>query len=78
MGSRVLVLRKKLRGRRRGRLTPVNEHVQFIRWKYEETSADVCLVPACQEVGISLRTWRRWDGQVQDRRPSPCTAYPLP
>jgi len=44
--------------------------VQFIRWIGEATNAGARLVPACREVGISLRTWRRWNGQAEDRRPS--------
>ena len=44
--------------------------MQFIRWIGEATNAGARLVPACREVGISLRTWRRWNGQAEDRRPS--------
>nr|WP_170116010.1 helix-turn-helix domain-containing protein [Brenneria roseae] len=28
------------------------------------------LAPACREVNICLRTWKRWHRQAEDRRPS--------
>ncbi|QCR09103.1 hypothetical protein EH207_11555 [Brenneria rubrifaciens] len=32
-------------------------------------SAGTRLLPACRKVGLSLCTWRRWNDQVEDRRP---------
>nr|WP_095833363.1 IS3 family transposase [Brenneria goodwinii] len=69
----LLVLPKKaqplLRDGRRGRLTPVLERVQFIQWIREAMNQGARLVPACREVNISLRTWKRWHRQAEDRRP---------
>ncbi|WJV63914.1 IS3 family transposase [Pectobacteriaceae bacterium C52] len=70
----LLVLRKKpesvLRRGGRGRLTPAHERVQLIRWIREAMSAGARLLPACREAGLSLSTWRRWNNQAEDRRPT--------
>lgn len=39
-------------------------------------SAGARLIPACREVGLSLSTWRRWNDQAEDRRPT--TVRPVP
>lgn len=36
---------------------------------YEAVNAGARLTPACREAGLSLRTWRRWQQQPEDRRP---------
>ncbi len=59
-------------GRKRGELTPLNLRQQLIELIQEACRAGARLEPACKEVPLSKRTYRRWykDGQVQkDLRP---------
>jgi putative transposase len=44
--------------------------VQFIQWIREALDQGARLTPACQEVNISLRTWKRWHRQAEDQRPT--------
>ena len=39
-------------------------------------SAGARLIPACREVGLSLSTWRRWNDQAEDRRPTAVRPVP--
>ncbi|SEA98982.1 Homeodomain-like domain-containing protein [Lonsdalea quercina] len=34
------------------------------------------LLSTCREVGLSLSTWRRWNGQAEDRRPTAVRPVP--
>ncbi|MDD9197170.1 IS3 family transposase [Aliivibrio sp. S3MY1] len=72
----LLVLRKKLRGllrgRARGRLTSTDERQTIVTLILEAKQCGCRLEPACHEVQIDLRTYRRWyqQGEVQaDKRP---------
>ena len=56
----------------RGRLTSLSERKQYINWIQEANGSGARLTLACIEVGISVRTYRRWykAGQVRaDLRP---------
>ena len=72
----LLVLRKKLDAlwgeRQRGRLTSVSERTQYVTWIREANQSGARLPLACEEAGISLRTYKRWyqNGKVlADKRP---------
>ncbi|USD64080.1 IS3 family transposase [Vibrio sp. SCSIO 43136] len=73
----LLVLKKKaeslLRGRTRGRLTSADERLYLVTLIHEARNNGCRLEPACGEVEIDLRTYRRWyqQGEVQeDKRPA--------
>ncbi|WEJ06924.1 IS3 family transposase [Pseudomonas sp. FJ2-5-13] len=82
----LLVLRKKpqclLGERRRGHLTLLPERYLLVDWLNEAILAGARRAPACQEVGISLRTLQRWslpqellaDGRTTTLRPIPNNA----
>lgn len=58
--------------RQRGRLTSVSQRTKYVSWIQEANNAGAKLNKACEEVGITLRTYRRWyrDGKVtEDKRP---------
>ena len=58
--------------RQRGRLTPLPQRTQYVSWIQEANQAGARLPQACDEVGLTLRTYRRWcqHGQVKaDLRP---------
>lgn len=66
--------------RQRGRLTSVSERTQYVTWIREANQSGARLPLACDEVGISLRTYKRWyqDGQVlADKRPDAVRPEPL-
>lgn len=66
--------------RQRGRLTSVSERTQYVVWIREANQSGARLPLACDEVGISLRTYKRWcqDGQVlADKRPDAVRPEPL-
>ena len=72
----LLILRKKLKafwgGRRRGELTSYSERVVMIGLVDEAKTNGARIELACQEIGLSLRSYRRWrkSGEVQaDKRP---------
>ncbi|WP_428837339.1 IS3 family transposase [Yersinia rohdei] len=77
----ILVLPKKahglLRGNRRGRLTSEDERRQFILWINEAVTSGARRPIACQEVNISLRTWRRWMNNPCDQRPEASRPEPV-
>jgi len=53
-------------------LTSYSERKQLVQWIQEANESGARLKRACQEAGISLRTYKRWyrDGKVQeDQRP---------
>ncbi len=57
----------------------LSERTQYIHWIQEATQAGARLNPACTEVGISVRTYRRWYrmGHVNaDKRPDAVRAAP--
>ena len=57
----------------------LSERKQYIHWIQEATQAGARLNPACTEVGISVRTYRRWyrAGHVNaDQRPDSVRAAP--
>lgn len=59
--------------RQRGRLTSVSQRTEYVLLIQEANKTGARLSLACNEVGITLRTYRRWycDGQVNaDKRPS--------
>lgn len=61
-----------MRERLRGRLTSLSQRRQYLSWIQEANQSGAKISLACEEAGISLRTYRRWyrDGQVtQDKRP---------
>nr|WP_274038408.1 IS3 family transposase [Thalassomonas viridans] len=72
----LLVLRKKPQcalGRRRGALTPLSERKKLVGFIDEAYQQGARREMACLEVGISLRTYRRWTpaGRLQeDKRPT--------
>ncbi|MFP1837376.1 hypothetical protein ACLEDU_17220 [Lonsdalea quercina] len=45
-------------------------------WIREAMRAGARLLSACREVGLSLSTWRRWNGQAEDRRPTAVRPVP--
>jgi len=58
--------------RQRGRLTSVSERTQYVTWIREAKASGARLPLACEEAGISLRTYKRWYQQgkvVADKRP---------
>ena len=58
--------------RQRGRLTSVSQRTKYVSWIQEANDAGARLNKACEEVGITLRTYRRWyrGGKVTaDKRP---------
>ena len=58
--------------RQRGRLTSVSERTQYVTWIREAKESGARLPLACDEAGISLRTYKRWyqNGKVlADKRP---------
>lgn len=66
--------------RQRGQLTSVSERTQYVAWIREANQSGARLPLACDEVGISLRTYKRWyqDGQVlADKRPDAVRPEPL-
>lgn len=66
--------------RQRGRLTSVSERTQYVAWIREANQSGARLPLACDEVGISLRTYKRWyqNGQVlADKRPDAVRPEPL-
>ena len=53
--------------RKRGELTPLPERQKLVTLIHDACTAGARLEPACKEIPISKRTYRRWyrDGQVQ-------------
>lgn len=65
--------------RQRGRLTSVSERTQYVTWIREAKESGARLPLACEEAGISLRTYKRWyqNGKVlADKRPDAVRTEP--
>jgi len=65
--------------RQRGRLTSVSERTQYVTWIREAKESGARLPLACEEAGISLRTYKRWyqNGKVlTDKRPDAVRTEP--
>lgn len=61
-------------------MTSVTQRIQFVSWIREANQAGARLRLACDEVGISLRTYKRWyrGGKVTtDKRPEAIRPEPM-
>lgn len=61
-------------------MTSVSQRIQYVSWIHEANQAGARLRLACDEVGISLRTYKRWyrGGKVTaDKRPEAIRPEPM-